>query len=146
MWSSNHFFASRCFRIFHCPDFQSPDFSGSRFFWAQVFMCPGFSGSRFFRVQVFLAPGFSRSRFFRVWVQGLGLGFRSSLKNVMFYLWILVTTKFLMLLVLSFQLVYLSFSCSYCYCHDCFLPLSSCRWYFWFLVCCLFFMFYLWDF
>ena len=132
MWSSNlfciqvfpnfslsRFSESRFFRI---QVFLGPGFSGSRFFWVQVFLCPGFSGSRFFRVQVFLAPGFSRSRFFRVWVQGLGLGFRSSLKNVMFYLWILVTTKFLMLLVLSFQLVYLSFSCSYCYCHDCFLP------------------------
>ena len=116
MWSSNLF----CIQVF--PNFSLSRFSESRFFRIQVFLSPGFSVSRFFRVQVFLAPGFSRPRFFRVRVQGLGLGFRNSLKNVRFYLWILVTSNFLMLLVLSFQLVDLSFSCSYCYCHDCFLP------------------------
>ena len=74
-----------------------PDFSGSRFFRAQVFEGPGFPGSRFFRVQ---GPGSrvqgprpgSRVRVqgpgpspgSRVWarvrvrVQGLGPGFRSS--------------------------------------------------------------------
>ena len=76
MWSSNLFL---CIQLL--PEFfivQSPDFSESRFFRAQVFVSPGFSGSRFFWVQIFQGPGFLESRFFWVRVQGLGPGFRSS--------------------------------------------------------------------
>ena len=80
MWSSNLFFF--CIQLFPAllivQVFQSPGFSGSRFFSVQVFVSPDFSGSRFFSAQVLVSPDFSGSRFFRVQVQGLGPGFRSS--------------------------------------------------------------------
>ena len=65
IWSSNLFFCIRLFPAFFIvQNFQSPDFSRSRFFRVQ-----------FFWVQVFLGPGCSGSTFFRAQVQGLGSGF-----------------------------------------------------------------------
>ena len=75
MWSSNHFLYAAVSHIF-----QGPDFSRSRFFRVRVFQGPSFSGSSFFRVQVSQGLGCSGSSFFKVRVQGLGPGFRSSLK------------------------------------------------------------------
>ena len=54
------------------------------FFRVYVFQDPGFSESRFFRVQLIQGPDFSGSRFFRVQVQGLGPGFTSSLKYLVY--------------------------------------------------------------
>ena len=61
-----------------------PCFSESMFFRIQVFQSPDFSGSSLFRVQIFQGLGFLGSRFFWVQVQGLGPGFTSSLKYLVY--------------------------------------------------------------